>query len=157
MKQKLLALAVLIMCCITLASCGEEEQGKTLGEQLSEMEKIQEEEALNSYYEDAYFKAEQAGAIEWAEADDHIGEYVTIYGEVKEVSQPGVNGDPIFVDIGNAYPGDRVTGVCWSEYHSSFDNLFDYEGSLVLMQGTLYLNDGTPNIELTDSFQIEKL
>lgn len=159
---------VIIACFVIAVSlfpyiftgCEEEEPGQSRDERMAEEYAAQEEymeQERQSYYAEKDRKAEQAGAIDWAEAEDHIGEYVTIYGEVKEVSQPGVNGDPIFVDIGNAYPGDRVTGVCWSEYHSSFDNLFDYEGSLVLMQGTLYLNDGTPNIELTDSFQIEKL
>ena len=100
--------------------------------------------------------AEEAGAIGWSEAEGYIGEYVTVYGTVKEVSQPGASGDPIFVDIGNAYPGDRVTGVCWSEYHSAFDDLFQYEGEAVFMEGTLYLHNGTPNIELTDSFQIRE-
>lgn len=117
----------------------------------------QEEYEEQERQEHIAYEAKEAGAIDWEDAADHIGEYVTIFGTVEEVSQPGANGDPIFVDIGNAYPGDRVTGVCWSEYHSAFDDLFSYEGEPVLMEGTLYMNDGTPNIELTDSFQIKAL
>lgn len=149
--------AVLLFGAISLASCEDEEPSKSIDQQLSEMEEAQQEEALQAYYEEADYQAEQAGAIDWDEAEDHIGEYVTIYGAVEEVSQPGVSGDPIFVDIGNAYPDDRVTGVCWSEYHSAFDDLFSYEGNLVLMEGTLYMHEGTPNIELTDSSQIKAL
>ena len=133
-----------------------------LSERLEEEERLQKEEALSRESEEAYreeieSKIEEANAISWEDAEDHIGEYTTIYGTVMDVSQPGVSGDPIFVDVGGSYPNKRVTGVCWEECHAQFDNLQSYDGSFVLMEGTLYMHDGTPNIKLTDSFQIREI
>lgn len=151
---------VILLIIFTLASCNEDqrynEHQQWLEEQDREAEELMQEEE-DARQAEIEHEAKEAGAIDWTEAEDHIGEYVTIFGVVEEVSQPGVSGDPIFVDIGGSYPSDRVTGVCWSEYHSAFDDLFSYEGNPVLMEGTLYMHEGTPNIELTDSFQIEAL
>lgn len=151
---------VMSLAILLMASCGsdaeyyEHQQWLEEQEQEAEARMLEEEEARQ---DEIAYEAKQAGAIEWEDAEEHIGEYITIVGTVEEVSQPGVSGDPIFVDIGASYPHDRVTGVCWLEYHSVFDDLFSYEGETVLMEGTLYMHDGTPNIELTDSFQIKAL
>ena len=159
-RQCLMGLFALFALLITMTSCGSGDAPPDGAVREWEQEQAWERQAEREEeerQERIAYEAEEAGAIDWEDAADHIGEYVTIFGTVEEVSQPGANGDPIFVDIGNAYPGDRVTGVCWSEYHSAFDDLFSYEGEPVLMEGTLYMNDGTPNIELTDSFQIKAL
>ena len=124
----------------------------------AEQAEIQQEQAAQDMAEEQFWDemnaADANGGVHWSDAEDHIGEYVALYGYVAEVSQPGVSGDPIFVDLGDAYPNSRVTGVCWSEYHSQFHDLEDLEGKLIKMEGTLYDYEGTPNIELTDSFQI---
>lgn len=159
-KLCLIGCASLLLIALALCSCDSDAEYQEHQEWLAEQEQ-EAEERMQQEEEDRQreieYEAEQAGAIDWEDAEDHIGEYVVIFGEVAEISQPGASGDPIFVDIGDAYPNKRVTGVCWSEYHSAFDNLFSYEGNPVLMEGTLYMNDGTPNIELTDSSQLKAL
>lgn len=128
-------------------------------------EAAQQEEAdeMEAYANDAEYERERresieaTGAIPWEEAKNHIGEYVTLYGIAVNISRPGIKGDPIYVDMGGAYPNDRVTGVCWKEHHSQFKDLEKYEHEEIFMEGTLYEYDGTPNIELTDSFQIRAI
>lgn len=117
---------------------------------------IDNHESENAAREE-YEALKEQGIYPVGEAEDHIGEYVAFYGHVSEVSQPGVDGDPIFVNIGGSYPNALLTGVCWSEYHSAFEDLKQYEGETVTIKGTVYDYEGTPNIELTDSSQISKI
>lgn len=124
--------------------------------EMSELERLQEDEYTDDRRMEA-IEESRPGAIPCEDARDHIGEDVTLYGVVAEVDQPGTEGDPIFVDLGAAYPDkSRTTGVIWSEYHSVFPDIFGYEGCIVFMRGTMYENDGVPNIKLTDASQIER-
>ena len=77
-----------------------------------------------------------------------MGEHVIICGIVEEVDSTSANSNPTFVDVGDTYPNDRVTGVIWEEYQSVFSNINKYNGELVYMEGTLYEYNGLPNIEL---------
>lgn len=131
----------------TIAEREREEQQAAL----DDYEYLQHEEEIQQLIDDNH-------AMPWDEAEKHIGEYVTIYGYVSAVTyEKDESGEPIFVDIGGTYPDNRVTGVCWSEYHSNFENLEQFEGETVFMEGTLYEYNGVPNIELTDGFQIRKM
>jgi len=118
----------------------------------------EEEDALNQYKEDdpiQYALDQNPDAIPWDEALEHMGEHVIICGIVEEVDSTSANSNPTFVDVGDTYPNDRVTGVIWEEYQSVFSNINKYNGELVYMEGTLYEYNGLPNIELTDSSQIK--
>jgi len=122
-------------------------------------EKAEEEEAaLEQSQEDdpvQYALDQNPDAISWDKAFEHIGEHVIICGIVEEVDSASANANPIFVDVGDTYPHERVTGVIWKEYQSAFSDINDMKGQLVYMEGTLYEYDGLPNIELTDPSQIE--
>ena len=118
----------------------------------------EQEQAQEDYYYDKalqYASESNPDAIPYDEASEHMNEYVTLYGFIKDVDKESAGGEPIFVDLGETYPNsNRVTGVIWPEYHSEFPDIEDYEGKCVYMEGTLYEYNGIANIELTDSFQI---
>ena len=126
-------------------------------QEMADLEELQDEEYSNERILESIEEG-HPGAIPCEAAMDHIGEDVELYGVVADVDQPDTEGDPIFIDLGAAYPDKtRTTGVIWSEYHSNFPNIFDYEGCVIFMRGTLYENDGVPNIKLTDASQIERV
>lgn len=124
-------------------------------------ERAQEElDADEQYKEDdpiGYGLNQNPDAISWEDASEHIGDYVTICGIIEDVDSTSADGNPTFVDMGDTYPNDRVTGVIWNEYQSEFPNISDYAGYPVYMSGTLYEYNGIPNIELTDSSQIQEV
>lgn len=94
--------------------------------------------------------------INWSDACNHIDETVTIVGPVVTINEPGVTGNPVFIDIGESYPSeDRVTAVIWDENRDNFDDWYQYEGETVYITGEPYYYDGVVNIRLSDEMQIE--
>ncbi|MCL2806944.1 MAG: hypothetical protein FWD27_02060 [Coriobacteriia bacterium] len=92
------------------------------------------------------------GAISWTEARQHVGETATIYGTVVGTNYASSsNGQPIYIDIGAAYPDtSRVTVVIWGEDRGSFSFAPEttYQGQTVLVTGEIYLCDGVCNIKV---------
>lgn len=128
-----------------------EERGGEPPDQEAEWEAHEAEYAHNEMYE------EHPNGMDWTDVEDHVGEYVYFFGKVMDVDSESAGGDPTFVDVGGIYPDNRVTGVIWPEYSSAFSNIHDIEGEYICMNGTVYMYDGTPNIELTSPSQIEVL
>ena len=97
-------------------------------------------------------------AIPWEKAKEHVGQTVMIKGKVVNISRPeGVSGNPIYLDIGAAYPDkDRVTLVIWTDDWDSAPPVNLYNGNIVYVTGTIYTHDGVANIEITNTKQIEK-
>lgn len=99
------------------------------------------------------------GAINWTEASSHIGEYVTIYGSVKDSSYlTSSNGQPSYVDIGAAYPDDRrLTMVIWGEDRANFSGEPDqmYLGKTVCVTGELYEYEGVAYVKVSTPEQIK--
>ena len=90
--------------------------------------------------------------------EDMDGQTVSIQGTVAEVSQPQTNGNPTFIDIGEAYPSEnRVSVVIWEEDISKFDDVFALRGKEIVVNGTLHKYDGVFDIEISYPDQIEVL
>ena len=69
--------------------------------------------------------------MNWTDVEDHVDEYVYFFGKVMDVDTESSGGNPIFVDVGGSYPDNRVTGVIWPEYSSSFSDIEDIEGEYI--------------------------
>ena len=98
---------------------------------------------------------EHPDGMYWSDVENHAGEYVYCFGKVMDVDSESSSGDPTFVDVGGMYPDKRVTGIIWPEYSTVFSDIHDIEGEYICINGTVYMYDGIPNIELTDASQIE--
>lgn len=101
------------------------------------------------------------GVISWEDASDHVGEVVTVDGEVMGASYAsGSNGGPTFVDLGADYPDpDRVSVVVWGEDRHRFSGAPEsiYLGEHLRVTGEIYLYNGACNIKVTSPSQIEVL
>jgi len=154
--KKVLVILISTMFAISLCSCGDTEQRSYDEEPWGSAEDLAEQQ---EYEEDLriYDEMMQAhpDAISWESASEHEGEYITVYGTVKDVDSESTGGDPTFVDVGGAYPDARLTGVIWPECSSLFPNVNELEGAFICMSGTIYMYKGNPNIELTDASQID--
>lgn len=103
-----------------------------------------------------------AGAISWEEASSHVGERVSVYGEVKAWDyRSESNGRPTYIDIGTAYPDkNRVTVVVWEEDRDAFPGIADntgYVGRTICVTGEIYEYNGVCNIKAESPSQIEVL
>ena len=102
-----------------------------------------------------------SGAIEWADASQHVGETVTLYGPVLGAEYASSSkGKPTFIDIGAAYPSkNRLSITIWGKNRSAFSTPPEklYEGKTVAVRGKVYLYDGVCNVEVTSPDQITVL
>jgi DNA/RNA endonuclease YhcR with UshA esterase domain len=99
--------------------------------------------------------AQTAIVIADTDAAKHIGEKVTVEGIVAEVFTHGRN---FFIDLGNSYPHQTITG--WIPENSELadeSKIDDLEGRKVRMTGTIQLYKGKPEIKLMskDQFLLE--
>lgn len=97
--------------------------------------------------------------IKWNKLTDNMfGEPVAIKGAVAKVSQPQTNGNPTFIDIGEAYPSEnRVSVVIWEEDIPRFDDVLDLQGKEVVIKGELAHYEDISSIEVSFPEQIEVL
>ena len=96
--------------------------------------------------------AQTATVIADTDAAKHIGEKVTVEGIVVEVFTHGRN---FFIDLGNPYPHQTLTG--WIPENSELANesrFFDLEGKKIRMTGTIELYKGKPEIKLMSKDQL---
>ena len=107
---------------------------------------------------------EYPDSISWKDAGDHVGETVTIKGEIAEVNYSSEsNGKPIFIDLGKAYPAEgRVTATIWEEDQDNFGiepEDFDSEypvGDTIYVKGTVEVYEDAYSIKVSDPSQIMK-
>lgn len=101
------------------------------------------------------------GVISWEDASSHVGEVVTVDGEVKGAEYAtGSNGRPTFIDLGASYPDtSRVSVVVWGQDRSKFSGAPEsmYLGKHLRVTGEIYLYNGACNIKVTSPSQIEVL
>lgn len=99
------------------------------------------------------------GAISWKDASAHVGEVVTVDGEVVGAEYAkNSNGEPTFINLGAAYPSsDRVSVIVWGEDRCRFSKAPEsaYLGKHLRVTGEIYLYDGVCNIKVTSPSQIE--
>lgn len=100
-----------------------------------------------------------SNAIEWTKAKKHVGEVVTVYGDVVgSTYASSSNGQPTFMDIGAPYPDPkRLSVVIWREDIGNFsaDPEDMYRGKSVCVTGEVYLYKGAPYIKVTSPAQME--
>lgn len=103
--------------------------------------------------------------IDWTEASNYIGSYVTIEGPVVSVVEAyGSKGSPIFINIGaDGYSYNRVTGVIWESDRGNVDwNLWNSSGgsygvvgNILRITGMPYrYEDGSVQIRIVDGEQV---
>lgn len=99
------------------------------------------------------------GVISWEEASAHIGERLTVEGEVigtKYVRSS--RGKPTFLNMGNSYPNpNRFTVVIWGDDRSGFsdDPESYYKGKRIRVKGTIEVYKGVPQIVVKEQSSIE--
>ena len=95
---------------------------------------------------------EEENVISWEEAKSHIGEYITVVGDVKGTKYASEsNGKPTFLDIGVDYPDpNRFTIVIWGNKRSNFTNAPEtyYSGKTIEVYGEIVLYNGVAEIEV---------
>jgi len=100
-----------------------------------------------------------SGAIKWTEATTHIGEVVSIYGPVKNVTHAyQSDGSPTFIDIGASYPDPRrVTVVIWGEHRANFPSAPEslYDGKTVCVTGEVYLYQDMASMNQSHNIAIQ--
>jgi len=99
------------------------------------------------------------GSVPWYEAQDHIGERITICGSVVDATwASGSNGKPTFLNLGEPYPDpDRFTVVIWIQYRTNFPQSPEnyYLGTTICVTGLVTEYAGIPEIEARSPSDIE--
>lgn len=98
-------------------------------------------------------------AIGWAEASQHVGETVSIYGSVAGSTYASTsNGQPTYIDIGVAYPDiNRVSIVVWGEDRGNFSPSPEDMclGKTICVTGEVYIYNDACNIKVVSPSQIQ--
>lgn len=100
-----------------------------------------------------------SSSISWNEAKYHIGERATVCGYIVDSRYASTsNGQPTFLNMGNAYPNsDRFTVVIWGSNRSNFASSPEsyYYGKYICVTGLITEYQGVPQIEASYSSQIQ--
>lgn len=100
----------------------------------------------------------EAERIEAAEADRHVGSIAEVCGEVASADYlPQVNGEPTFLNMGQAYPNQDFTAVIWGDHRANWSSPPEklYENRKICVTGMIERHEGTPQIVVEDPARIE--
>lgn len=100
-------------------------------------------------------EAERIGA---SEANRHVGSVAEVCGEVSSADYlPQVNGEPTFLNMGQAYPNQDFTAVIWGDHRGQWATPPErrYENREICVTGTIEMHEGTPQIVVEDPARIE--
>ena len=97
-----------------------------------------------------------ADTLDPAEAASHVGEEVTVCGEVTGAKYSSHRKrKPTFIDFGPPHPNQFFTALIWGEYRDKFDyvpeSLF---GKTICVSGTISEYKGKAEIKVSDPTQI---
>jgi DNA/RNA endonuclease YhcR with UshA esterase domain len=96
--------------------------------------------------------AQTATVIADTDAAKHVGEKVTVEGIVVEVFTHGRN---FFIDLGNPYPHQTITGrIPENSELADESKFYDLEGKKIRITGTIELYKGKPEIKLISKDQL---
>jgi len=97
-----------------------------------------------------------AEPVDPADAGEHVGEDVTVCGEVTGAKfSSHRKRQPTFIDFGPAHPNQVFTALIWGEFRERFE--YPPEsllGKSVCVSGTVTEYKGKPEIKVTDPSQI---
>lgn len=100
-------------------------------------------------------------AISWQEASKYVGQVVTIYGQVVNVTIDTEDSkNPTYFDMGAAYPDtNRFTMIVYGEDKLEFPESPDtmYGGKTIAVSGEVYEHDNVCYIKATSPSQVEVL
>lgn len=92
------------------------------------------------------------------EASEHIGTRAEVCGDVASASYlPQIGGEPTFINLGRPHPDQDFTVVIWGSNRSRWSVPPDryYSGRYICVTGTIRLHEGTPQIVVTRSDEIQ--
>lgn len=91
--------------------------------------------------------------IDWDKAKNNIGDYKIVCGPIANIN---LNGNPIFIDIGDSYPSfNRVSIVSWENTPPSVYAFLNIMKNLkICVMGEISDYNGTPQIIVYDWNQI---
>lgn len=98
------------------------------------------------------YEAAASNTVPAAQAYKHIGDYRVVCGYVAQVK--GFSKGK-YLNLGTSYPNQDVTVVVWNSDMGNFDNLDQYEGRDICVQGTVSSYKGTPQIKLSSMNQLQ--
>ena len=82
----------------------------------------------------------------------HIGDYRIVCGHVAQIK--GFSKGQ-YLNLGTAYPNQDITVVIWNSDIANFDNVFQYEGRELCVEGPISSYNGTPQMVLSSTSQIQ--
>ncbi|HNR44482.1 MAG TPA: hypothetical protein PKH80_04880 [Methanofastidiosum sp.] len=99
-------------------------------------------------------------SIHWNQAKYHIGETITVYGNVvSTLYASSSNGKPTFLNIGRDYPDqNRFTVVIWGRCRPNFSVSPEiyYRGKTIYVTGVITEYNGAAQIEVCYPNQIQQ-
>ena len=98
------------------------------------------------------YEAAVSNTVPAAQAYKHIGDYRVVCGYVAQVK--GFSKGK-YLNLGTSYPNQDVTVVVWNSDMGNFDNLDQYEGRDICVQGTVSSYKGTPQVKLSSMNQLQ--
>ena len=98
------------------------------------------------------YEAAVSDTISAAQAYKYIGDYRVVCGYVAQVK--GFSKGK-YLNLGTSYPNQDVTVVVWNSDMGNFDNVDQYEGRDICVQGTVSSYKGTPQIKLSSMNQLK--
>lgn len=152
MSKRLLCLVILLICAAAFWGCSQSSLTEDdLDENYAAMESNEDSQGENEDRQDIL-----NSSIDWTEADDHVGDYVAVIGDVTSVKY----GNPTFINIGNDYPNpSRFQAIIWDDDIDSFNyDLTSLEGETIYVIGTVksysYEDYSVPEIVVSDPADI---
>lgn len=82
----------------------------------------------------------------------HIGDYRIVCGHVAQIKEFSKGQ---YLNLGTAYPNQDITVVVWNSDIANFDNVFQYEGRELCVKGSISSYNGTPQMVLSSTSQIQ--
>ena len=92
--------------------------------------------------------------IEASAAAQHVGETVVLHGIVADVHQ--FNGGSVVLDLGSKYPNQMIDVYIPANVASATGDMHEYEGKEMVVEGTITLYKGKPEIKLQDAGQLRR-
>ena len=98
--------------------------------------------------------ATRPGTLSPEEAGAHIGQTVTVEGDVTEV-HTARSGSATFIDMGGEYPNNAFTGVIFASDMGTVGDVNDLAGKTVDINGEVREYRGRPEIVISSRDQIK--
>ncbi|WP_182407544.1 hypothetical protein [Psychrobacter sp. GP33] len=98
------------------------------------------------------YEAAVSNTVPAAQAYKHIGDYRVVCGYVAQIT--GFSKGK-YLNLGTSYPNQDATIVVWSSDMGNLNDVDQYEGREICVQGTVSSYKGTPQIKLSSMNQLQ--